>query len=63
METFLLRILFQTEFLIERPEQFGGNISFKDFDSLEQAFAKEVSNCAYFILWLAFDIGLWKWRV
>ena len=53
METFLASVIpLISEFLIERPEQFGGNISFKDFDSLEQAFAKEVSKKTHFILFL-----------
>lgn len=29
------------EFLIERPEQYGGNVAYADFDSLEKAFEKE----------------------
>ncbi|XP_072036312.1 tyrosine--tRNA ligase, cytoplasmic-like [Amphiura filiformis] len=39
---FVLFPLFgEKEFLIERPEQFGGNVSYKDFETLEQAFAKQ----------------------
>ena len=32
------------EFLIERTEANGGNVSFKDYASLEQAFASKVSS-------------------
>ena len=35
------------EFVIERTEENGGTVSFKDYASLEQAFARQVSpdNC------------------
>ena len=36
-------LLFIVVFEIERNPEHGGNLSFSDFDSLEQAFAKEVS--------------------
>ena len=31
----------EKEFVIERPEQYGGNISYKTYDELEKAFAKK----------------------
>ena len=32
------------EFVVERDEKYGGKMAFKDYASLEGAFAKEVSN-------------------
>jgi len=43
-------------FVIERTEENGGNLTFKDYASLELAFAQKVSNCLLGYLQLPYHV-------
>ena len=43
-------------FVVERTEENGGNLTFKDYASLEQAFAQKVSNCLLGYLQLPYHV-------
>ena len=43
-------------FVIERTEKNGGNLTFKDYASLELAFAQKVSNCLLGYLQLPYHV-------
>jgi len=57
-------------FVIERTEENGGNLTFKDYASLELAFAQKVSNCLLGYLQLPYHVvtgkkgclGLPNWK-
>ena len=36
--------------MIDRPEEYGGKITYTDFETLEQSFAKEVFSFVKYIL-------------
>ena len=43
-------------FVIERTEENGGNLTFKDYASLELSFAQKVSNCLLGYLQLPYHV-------
>ena len=50
------------EFVIKRTEENGGNLTFKDYASLELAFAQKVSKCLLAYLQLPYHIVTGKKR-